>query len=129
MKTSLKDNTFSYKELLFKCAIFIVTVSIIVYFMPKEGNFNYQFELNKPWKYGLLQASFDFPIYKGEEQVKAEQDSILKFYTPYYQLNTETSQEMISKLKKDYNDKGMIIKDYANRYMKPESSRLQTLKS
>ena len=114
MKTSLKDNTFSYKELLFKCAIFIVTVSVIVYFMPKEGKFNYQFELNKPWKYGLLQASFDFPIYKGEEQVKAEQDSILKFYTPYYQLNTETSQEMISKLKKDYNDKGMIIKDYAN---------------
>ena len=114
MKTSLKDNTFSYKELLFKCAIFIVTVSVIVYFMPKEGKFNYQFELNKPWKYGLLQASFDFPIYKGEEQVKAEQDSILKFYTPYYKLNTETSQEMISKLKKDYNDKGMIIKDYDN---------------
>ena len=54
MKTSLKDNTFSYKELLFKCAIFIVTVSVIVYFMPKEGKFNYQFELNKPWKYGLL---------------------------------------------------------------------------
>ena len=114
MKTFRKDNTFSYKQLLYKCAIFIVTVSIIVYFMPREGKFNYQFELNKPWKYGLLQASFDFPIYKGEEQVKAEQDSILKFYSPYYHLNAETGQEMIEKLKKDYNDKSLIIKDYAN---------------
>ena len=114
MKTFRKDNTFSYKQLLYKCAIFIVTVSIIVYFMPKEGKFNYQFELNKPWKYGLLQASFDFPIYKGEEQVKAEQDSILKFYSPYYHLNAETGQEMIEKLKKDYNDKSLIIKEYAN---------------
>ena len=100
MKTFRKDNTFSYKEVLFKCAIFIVTVSVIVYFMPREGKFNYQFELNKPWKYGLLQASFDFPIYKGEEQVKLEQDSILKFYTPYYQLNTETGREMLQKLNK-----------------------------
>lgn len=114
MKTFRKDNTFSYKQLLYKCAIFIVTVSIIVYFMPKEGKFNYQFELNKPWKYGLLQASFDFPIYKGEDQVKAEQDSILKFYSPYYHLNAETGQEMIEKLKKDYNDKSLIIKEYAN---------------
>ena len=114
MKTFRKDNTFSYKEVLFKCAIFIVTVSVIVYFMPREGKFNYQFELNKPWKYGLLQASFDFPIYKGEEQVKLEQDSILKFYTPYYQLNTETGREMLQKLNKDCNEKAMIIKDYPN---------------
>lgn len=99
MKTFPKDNTFSYKQFLYRCAIFVVTVSIIVYFMPKEGKFNYQFELNKPWKYGLLQASFDFPIYKDDAQVKAEQDSILRFYAPYYRLNVQTGQEMIEKLK------------------------------
>ena len=114
MKTFQKNNTFSYKQLLYKCAIFIVTVIIIVYFMPKEGKFNYQFELNKPWKYGLLQASFDFPIYKGEEQVKAEQDSLLRYYTPYFQFNNDVQSDMIGKLKKDYNDKTLIIKDYAN---------------
>lgn len=114
MKTFQKDNTFSYKQLFYKCSIFIVTVVILVYFMPKEGKFNYQFELNKPWKYGLLQSSFDFPIYKGEDQVKTEQDSILKYYTPYFQFNNNISSEMIGKLKKDYNDKTLIIKDYAN---------------
>ena len=40
---------FSYKDLLYKCLIFIVAVSIISYFMPKEGKFNYEFELETPW--------------------------------------------------------------------------------
>ena len=57
---------FSYKDLFYKCLIFIVTVSVISYFMPKEGKFNYDFEPDKPWTYGLLQAPFDFPIYKSE---------------------------------------------------------------
>lgn len=119
MKTFNKDKAFSYKQLLIKSAIFIVTVAIITYFMPKEGNFNYQFELNKPWKYGLLQASFDFPIYKAEEQVKAEQDSILQFYMPYYQINPNTSKEIILKLKNENNS--LIIKDYPAYYRHIES--------
>jgi hypothetical protein len=55
----------------------MVTVSIISYFMPKEGKFNYEFELETPWKYGLLQASFEFPIFKSEQQVQKERDSLL----------------------------------------------------
>lgn len=120
MKTFTKDKTFSYRQLLIKCAIFLVTVSIITYFMPKEGKFNYQFELNKPWKYGLLQASFDFPIYKAEEQVKAEQDSILQFYMPYYQINTTTSKEVIQKLRKDYSN-NQTLKFYSGYYKHVES--------
>ena len=78
MKTLNGKRPFSYKDLLYKTLIFITTVSIIVYFLPKEGKFNYdEFEINTPWKYGLLQASFDFPIYKNEQQVQKEQDSIL----------------------------------------------------
>ena len=102
MNTLFKDKKFSYRQLLIKCAIFIVTVSVITYFMPKEGKFNYQFELNKPWKYGLLQASFDFPIYKADEQVKAEQDSILQFYMPYYKITADTYKEIIQKLRNEY---------------------------
>ena len=61
---------FSYKDLFYKSLIFIVTVSVISYFMPKEGKFNYDFNPDKPWTYGLLQAPFDFPIYKSEAQVQ-----------------------------------------------------------
>ena len=83
----------------------MAAVTIISYFMPREGTFNYQFEINKPWKYGLLQASFDFPIYKGDAEVQKEQDSIMHYYRPYYRFSKEVKEKAISSLKKDYNAK------------------------
>lgn len=71
--------------------------------MPNEGKFNYQFDINKPWKYGLLQASFDFPIYKNDIQVQKEQDSILADYQPYFQIDKEAEKNVLSKLREDYN--------------------------
>ena len=56
---------FSLRDLLYRALIFIGTVGIIVYFLPRDGKFNYQFDIDKPWKYGQLMATFDFPIYKG----------------------------------------------------------------
>ena len=94
---------FSYKDLLYKCLIFIVTVSVITYFMPKEGKFNYDFEINTPWKYGLLQASFDFPIYKSEQQVQKERDSLLTSYQPYFTVDKNVEKNMQSKFRDDYN--------------------------
>ncbi len=94
---------FSYKDLLYKCLIFIVTVSVITYFMPKERKFNYEFEINTPWKYGLLQASFDFPIYKSEQQVQKEQDSLRASYQPYFTVDKNVEKNMTAKLREDYN--------------------------
>ncbi len=94
---------FSYKDLLYKCLIFIVTVSIITYFMPKEGKFNYEFDINTPWKYGLLQASFNFPIYKNDQQVQKEQDSLLISYQPYFQMDKNVEKNMLNKFREDYN--------------------------
>ena len=94
---------FSYKDLLYKCLIFIVTVSAITYFMPKERKFNYEFEINTPWKYGLLQASFDFPIYKSEQQVQKEQDSLRATYQPYFTVDKNVEKNMTAKLREDYN--------------------------
>lgn len=102
MKSFGANNGFSYKDLLYKGLIFIVTVTIIVYFLPKEGKFNYQFDINTPWKYGLLQASFDFPIYKNEKQVKAEEDSIMASYQPYYDLDKNIERNALAKLREDY---------------------------
>ena len=103
MKSLKAGKRFSYKDLLYKSLIFIATVSVIVYFLPNEGKFNYQFDINKPWKYGLLQASFDFPIYKNDMQVQKEQDSILATYQPYFHIEKNVEKEMIERLREDYN--------------------------
>lgn len=102
MKSLQSNKGFSYKNWLYKGLIFLITVTIIVYFLPKEGKFNYQFDINTPWKYGLLQASFDFPIYKNELQVQAEEDSLMATYQPYYNLNKETEKDAVDKFREDY---------------------------
>ncbi|WP_276866496.1 HD family phosphohydrolase [Bacteroides heparinolyticus] len=93
---------FSLKDLLYKVLIFIGTVGVIVYFLPRDGKFNYQFDIDKPWKYGQLMATFDFPIYKADEVVKREQDSILSSFQPYFQLDKEVEKKVLAKLKTDY---------------------------
>lgn len=103
MRSFKTSKRFSYKNLIYKSLIFIATVSVIVYFLPNEGKFNYQFDISKPWKYGLLQASFDFPIYKNDIQVQKEQDSILADYQPYFQIDKEAEKNVLSKLREDYN--------------------------
>ena len=103
MRSFKTNQRFSYKNLIYKSLIFIATVSVIVYFLPNEGKFNYQFDINTPWKYGLLQASFDFPIYKNDIQVQKEQDSILADYQPYFQIDKEAEKNVLSKLREDYN--------------------------
>lgn len=105
MKSLSTKRKFSPRELLYKCVLFLVTVTVIVCFLPREGRFNYQFDINKPWKYGLLQASFDFPIYKGDGEMRKEQDSIMKRYAPYFQVNKAVGTQMLEKFRNDYDSR------------------------
>lgn len=81
---------------------FIITALLIAYFFPREGRFRYQFYEGKPWRYGLLTATGDFPIYKTDAEVKTERDSVLHTLLPYFRLDTEVEKAQVDKLRKDY---------------------------
>lgn len=87
-----------YQDFLFKIAVFVAAVILIVLFLPNEKQFNYQFDLNRPWQYGQLIATFDFPIYKGEDIIKKEQDSLMTMYKPYFQRNRSIENLQIQNL-------------------------------
>ena len=99
--SSVKRKVF-LRDLLYKALIFAGTVAVIVYFLPRDSKFNYQFDINKPWKYGQLIAPFDFPIYKSSDVVKLEQDSILAHFLPYFQRNAEVEEQALKMLRTDY---------------------------
>lgn len=114
MKHSRSSKT--YKDILYKAMIFVGAVALIVYFLPRDGKFNYQFGVDKPWKYGQLMATFDFPIYKDDVTVKREQDSLMKSFQPYFQLNKGVEKEALEKFKESYHNnlKGVLPSvDYA----------------
>lgn len=97
-----KKKGLSWRDLLYKTLLFAGTVTLIVYFLPRDGKFNYQFDINKPWKYGQLIATFDFPIYKEDAIVQREQDSLMASFQPYYDINKYTEKEAIDKFKSNY---------------------------
>ena len=37
-----KKKSFSWRDLLYKSLLFVGTVTLIVYFLPRDGKFNYQ---------------------------------------------------------------------------------------
>ena len=86
-------------------AYFVVAALLIAYFFPREGKFRYQFYEGKPWRYGLLTAPSDFPIYKTDEEVCSERDSVLRTFEPYFRLNTEVVTKEVEQLRTNYNTK------------------------
>jgi len=71
----------------------LVTAVVIVWLFPREGKFRYQFNEGKPWKYGLLTAPSDFPIYKEQSVIEATKDSIQKRFEPYFRYNAEDEMQ------------------------------------
>ena len=104
---------------------FIVAALLIAYFFPREGKFRYQFYEGKPWRYGLLTAPSDFPIYKTDAEVQAERDSALKKFEPYYRLDTTIESEEIDKLRADY--QGTLRNRATPAYMQYIENSLQKL--
>jgi putative nucleotidyltransferase with HDIG domain len=85
--------------------VFIIAVLLITYFFPRQGSFKYNFNEGRPWQYGLLTAPFDFSVYKPADQLKAEQDSILQFYEPYFVIEEDTQKNALADFDADANTK------------------------
>ena len=83
-----------------RIAMFTFVAIITVALMPNGNKFKYQFEVGKPWTYGLITASFDFPIYKSDQQVAREKSELLKDFSPYYKLDATVSDMKIAELTK-----------------------------
>ena len=80
----------------------LVSVVTLIYFLPRESKFGYVYELNKPWHYPQLIASYDFVIYKTDDEVKRERDSVVQQFVPYYRVDSLVAEKQIAALRKDF---------------------------
>ena len=85
-----------------KTILIFITVAIIVWFLPRNEGRQYRYDVGKPWMYGSVIAKFDFPIYKTDETIKQEQDSMMRQFQPYYTINTQTEHEQVQRFLSDY---------------------------
>ena len=91
-----------WRNLATRLAFVIITVALIVWFMPRNEKQQFRYDVGKPWMYGSFIAKFDFPIYKTDETIKAEQDSAMELFQPYYNYNAKIEAQEIAKFKNDF---------------------------
>ena len=85
-----------------KTVLILITVAIIVWFLPRNEGRMFRYDVGKPWMYGSVIAKFDFPIYKTDEAIKREQDSLMKQFQPYYSVNESIGSEQVSRFLHDF---------------------------
>ena len=117
-------NDLQWRDILTRIGLVLVTTAIIVWLMPRNSTTNFKIERGKPWVYTELSAPFDFPIYKSDDVVKAERDSMMRQYEPYFIMNSEIAGKHIRQFYKDYN-KG--IPGLTDDYLSIVANRLREL--
>lgn len=77
------------KFYLYRVLIYLLTVAILVIFLPREGVTKFHYNMGEPWEDAPLIAQDSFPIFKAEEVILREKDSLRRYYEPYYFIDAE----------------------------------------
>ncbi len=80
----------------------LVTVVLIVWFLPRREGSQYVYDVDEPWRYGDMIAQYDFPIYKTEETLAMEKDSVLKLFVPYFDYDKKVEARVMEKFDHDF---------------------------
>lgn len=84
---------------LYYIIFFILTLAVVFLVYPKKGTFKYEFQKGMPWMHSNLIAPYDFPVLKPDELIKAEEDSLLKNFIPYFIADTAVVNNQLDLLK------------------------------
>lgn len=82
--------------------LYLVSILLVYFMFPREGKFRYEYSKNKPWMHETLVAPFDFPIYKPDQQVQREMDSLQSNTKLYFFHDSLVGSNMISTFNSDY---------------------------
>ena len=91
---------------LYKRALWVLTplvsAILILFFLPRQKTFKYDFSKGQPWRYEQLTADWDFAIEKSDEALRAEREQASAAVIPYYSLDERAFANMRDSLQKQY---------------------------
>ncbi|MCQ2976084.1 MAG: HDIG domain-containing protein [Bacteroidales bacterium] len=88
---------------IFRILSYLVAASIILYSLPKDGKFKYEYQKGSPWKHENLIAPFDFAIYKSNEELEEEKQTLKNDAKQYYIKDNQIQISKCDKFLLDYN--------------------------
>lgn len=104
-----KKDEFFWRNLSIRAAFVLLTTLLIVWFLPRNEGRKFDYEVGEPWHYGTIIAKYDFPVYKTEEALAQERDSLLRQFQPYYDYNSTIEVEEIAKLRQDLRNNNISL--------------------
>ena len=73
----------------YKLLLMIGSIILVIYMLPKGGQFKYQFQKGKPWQYENLYAPFNFTIKKDNKALEQEREAIKRNAVPFFDLDPD----------------------------------------
>ena len=81
----------------------------LVFLLPRNPKFNYDYRKGSPWMYETLISQFDFPVLKTETQLQQEKLQAWSAVTPYFRLDLEAVRNIDDRLsEKDFGEYPML---------------------
>ena len=86
-----------------RVSLYVIACVIVLYAIPKEGKFKYEYQKGSPWKHDNLIAPFNFAIYKSQAEIDAEREAVKKDSKPYFTKDNQVQVSRTEKFEADFN--------------------------
>lgn len=70
--------------------------------LPRRQSKLFNYEVGQVWRYPALNAQFDFPVFKTDEAIKAERDSVVRQYQPYFNYNDDVERQQVERFRENF---------------------------
>jgi putative nucleotidyltransferase with HDIG domain len=85
-----------------KYFMMLLSVCLIVYTLPKQAKFRYEYEKGRIWNQKDLISPYNFAILKTSQELAADQEAALHSITPIYQLQPDVAEQALNGYKNDF---------------------------
>jgi putative nucleotidyltransferase with HDIG domain len=84
-----------------KFLMMLLSIGLIVFFLPKQAKFSYEYEKGRIWNQKDLISPYNFAILKTAQENKNDQKAAKESITPIYQLDPSVENQQIEGFKND----------------------------
>ncbi|TVR77487.1 MAG: HDIG domain-containing protein [Chitinophagaceae bacterium] len=94
MKKIFNIFLFRYRRI-FRYSLLLLTAVIIIYLLPRERSFQYDYDIGKPWQYDDMIAPFSFSVKKSDAEIEKEKKELIANFIPYFDLKPEVAETVV----------------------------------
>lgn len=94
---------------------FVIAAMFIIWTLPRETGFYYEYQDGRPWQHENLKAPFDFPILKSTEEIQQDKKQAFQKRKLYFKKDELAEQETYVKFEAAFMAKKPYLEERKNK--------------